>query len=114
SAGGDRYLFPAADFRNNVMCLGCHAGYGPFAKVGKQDVAALQMAARGSVQKNGVDMIAPGNEATQASLTIIPREVNGHMDSTAQMSNSVYDPTNEANPVGRCTSCHMPKVAKSG
>ena len=27
---------------------------------------------------------------------------------------TAYDPTNEAMPLGRCTSCHMPKVAKSG
>ena len=39
--------------------------------------------------------------------------VGQHMFDKANMM-APYNPTNDAMPVGRCTSCHMPKVAKSG
>ena len=30
------------------------------------------------------------------------------------MGLAAYDPTNDAMPVGRCSSCHMPRTGKSG
>ena len=39
--------------------------------------------------------------------------VAAHMLDKAKMGNVVYDPLNDALPTGRCTACHMPKVAKS-
>jgi hypothetical protein len=42
-------------------------------------------------------------------------DVVAHMKQKAGMNNNnAYDPTNDALPVGRCVTCHMPKVAKSG
>ena len=34
------------------------------------------------------------------------------MQATAGMGVAAYDPLNDANPVGRCTGCHMPKTGK--
>jgi len=40
--------------------------------------------------------------------------VGEHMQDEVSMGVAAYRPLDDAMPVGRCTSCHMPKVAKSG
>lgn len=113
-AAADRYAFTAADYRNDVACLTCHAGIPgtPFAGVSKADVANVHAGAGGVVTKNGVP-VAPAADEALASQLAVGNAVGQHMLAKANMMAN-YDPTNEAMPVGRCTSCHMPKVAKSG
>ena len=41
----DQWQFASADFRDNVLCLSCHAGHGDYASVTKQDVANVHIAA---------------------------------------------------------------------
>ena len=126
------WQFASADFRNNVLCLSCHAGSGDFASVTKQDVANVHLGAGGTVTKDGIAV-------TPSSATLnVASAVTAHMSSRAGMilkAPNVYNPTADTTvagntagatyvvnaakivtngPVGRCTSCHMPKVAKSG
>ncbi len=114
--------FQSADFKNNVLCLSCHAGGGPlaymrggpFATLTKTDVVALHVASGGTVLKNGVAVAAPTPGDTNAAKLKIATAVSQHMLDKARMGNATYDPTNDALPTGRCSSCHMPKLAKSG
>jgi len=110
---GDAYKLDSADWRDNTVCLACHAGFGPFASVSKDDVAALHIASGRTASKNGT-ALAPTPDDTEAAFTAIAGAVTAHMADKAKMSEPPYDPTNEAMPVGRCSSCHMPKLAKSG
>jgi hypothetical protein len=121
SKTGDQYVFAAVDFRDNVQCLSCHAGggpvaamatSGPFANLTKDDIANLQVAGGGTVTKNGV-AVTPSAEEINGSKSAIVAAVGAHMFAKTSMI-ATYDPLNDALPVGRCTSCHMPKVAKSG
>ena len=122
SSASDNYNFQTADFRNNVLCLSCHAGGGPlsymaggpFASITKNDVAALHMASGGTVTKNGTAMTAPAAGDTETAKQKIATVVSQHMLDKAKIGNAIYNPTNEAMPTGRCSSCHMPKLAKSG
>ncbi|HEX7477406.1 MAG TPA: hypothetical protein VF331_06345 [Polyangiales bacterium] len=131
SAARDDYKYTDADYRNNVLCLSCHAGggplaimpggTGPFASLTKDDVANVQLGAGGTVWKNGVSMPVPTAAVIATSTAAIASAVSAHMVSEAGCTSAtgapgtgVYGPTNEANPIGRCTGCHMPKLAKSG
>jgi hypothetical protein len=118
---GDTYLFQSADHRNNVLCLSCHSEGGSlamiqsanaFADISKDDVANLHVDSGGTVFKNQ-DRVAPAPEEINASKARILNAVSKHMFVEANML-APYNPTNEALPVGRCTTCHMPKLAKSG
>ena len=110
---GDAFKFVDADYRNNVSCLSCHAGYGPFTTLTKADVAARHAASGGTFTKNGAAVVLDP-QAQETSIETIAAVVSQHMADKARMPTAYYDPTNDAMPVGRCTSCHMPKVAKSG
>ena len=121
SATNDKYNFTNADYRNNVSCLTCHAAggpqgniteAGPFDSISKNDVANLHVGSGGTVTKNGV-ALAPSGEEIATSSVLIANTVGKHMFDKAGMP-APYQPTNEARPAGRCTSCHMAKVAKSG
>jgi hypothetical protein len=116
SSIGAQYVFTKADFRNNVLCLSCHAGVGgataPFSSISKDDVANVHAATGGTVTKNGT-AIAPTAEQIGTSQAAVIAAVGQHMFSKAGML-AFYDVLDEAQPVGRCTSCHMPRVAKSG
>jgi len=114
SEAGDTYAFASASHRDNVLCLSCHAGFGPFATLTKDQIAALHIADGGAVKKNGAAVAAPAGQVTVDAEQAIANVVSAHMADKAKMSNARYQPTNEALPVGRCTTCHMPKVAKSG
>ena len=115
------YSFSRADFRNNVLCLSCHAGggpvagmpaTGPWASISKDDVANIHVASGGTVTKNNVPVVAD-QEKILASQLVVSAAVGQHMLAKASMP-VPYDPLNEASPVGRCSTCHMPRVAKSG
>jgi carboxypeptidase family protein len=117
----DQYSFSRADFRNDVMCLSCHAGGGPlagmpatgsWASLTKDDVANIHVASGGTVTKNNVPVVAD-QERILASQLAVSAAVGRHMLTKANMI-AQYNPLNDAAPVGRCTSCHMPRVAKSG
>jgi hypothetical protein len=111
SSGTDQYVFETADYRNNVACLSCHAEFGPFSSIKKHDVANIHMLGNGTVQKNGTTL-TPGDDVI-ASQTAVIGAVGRHMfDKTGMLAS--YDVADESQPVGRCTTCHMPKVAKSG
>jgi len=121
STASDKYSFTNADYRNNVSCLTCHAAggpqgniteAGPFDSISKKDVANLHAGSGGTVTKNGA-ALAPSAQDIAASSALIADTVGKHMVDKAKMT-ATYQPLNEALPVGRCTSCHMTKVAKSG
>jgi hypothetical protein len=117
----DQYSFSRVDFRNDVLCLSCHAGggpvagmpaIGPWASITKDDVANIHVATGGTVRKNNVAVVADQEKILASQLTI-SSAVGRHMLTKANMI-AQYNPTDDSNPIGRCTSCHMPKVAKSG
>ncbi|TMQ10292.1 MAG: hypothetical protein E6J90_30030 [Deltaproteobacteria bacterium] len=112
SPTGAHYALTAADYRNNVLCLGCHAGFGPFASVSKDDVANIHVAGGGGATRDGASL-APSPEDIVASQRAISSSVGAHMFDKAHMP-VAYNPLDDASPLGRCTTCHMPKVAKSG
>jgi hypothetical protein len=128
---------PAQLYRNNVACLACHARGGPLAGVITQlpdelqaitldDVANVNiedgslsalggLSDKGTATKNGVPIPVPSASALAASKARIATAVKTHMRVQAGMEKgAVYDPLNDALPVGRCVSCHMAKVGRSG
>jgi hypothetical protein len=108
----DSFAYANAGFRDNTLCLSCHAGNGVFAGISKANVAALHVAHGGTATKNGVAVAPQSDEVVEASA-VVTKTVGAHMFEKTKML-AVYNPQNEAMPVGRCTSCHMPKLAKSG
>jgi hypothetical protein len=110
SPAGDRYRFYEADYRTNVLCLGCHAGHGPFATVSQDDVANLHAGSAGGVTKNDVG-VSPGGTELYASELVISEAVSRHVFTETNMM-APYDPVGVG--VGRCTSCHMPELGRSG
>jgi hypothetical protein len=113
-SGTDTFAFAQAAYKNNVMCLGCHAETSDFKDIGKADVAALHLAAGGAATKNGTAIPAATPDELQSAREAIAKGVSEHMMAKVGMSTAIYDPLDDKLPVGRCTSCHMPKVAKSG
>lgn len=114
SAGPAKYVYANADFRDNVQCLSCHAGHGPFAVVTKDDVARIHVSDGGTVTVNGAPFAGSTEAQTIAAEDAIAESVSKHMMDKTGMATPVYNPRDEALPIGRCTTCHMPKVAKSG
>jgi mono/diheme cytochrome c family protein len=112
--GADTFVFHGLTFDNNSLCLSCHAGYGEFASLTKEDVAKLHFADGGSVDKNATTNVAYTSGETTAAKALIGATVSQHMQDQAGMGLAAYDPTNDAMPVGRCSSCHMPRTGKSG
>jgi Carboxypeptidase regulatory-like domain/Cytochrome c554 and c-prime len=116
SAAGDAYVFQNNDavLRNDVLCLSCHATFGSFVSIALEDVANYHVSESGAVLKNGTAM-APSAGAEAASTSLIASTVNAHMMATAAMP-AYFDPTGAVSgmPVGRCSSCHMPKTTFTG
>ncbi|MBT8103956.1 MAG: carboxypeptidase-like regulatory domain-containing protein [Gammaproteobacteria bacterium] len=107
---------------SNVRCLSCHAGFGPWSTLSKDDIAVYHVSRGGSVDKNGVALAPDAAEQTSAE-DLVQQAVKVHSGESAGMPLAPYLPENShipANyllgegPVGRCTSCHMTKTAKSG
>ena len=110
STGGFR--FDAAGYSDNVLCLTCHANHGPFAGVSLGDVAAVQVGSGRTVKHDdGTAVTYSVNDLALAS-TRVGKAVAQHMQSGAGMGMAPYTPTDEGSPVGRCTTCHMPKTGK--
>ena len=76
---------------DNSLCLSCHAGFGPFAGVTKEQVAEISSGVTPSEVKSAV--------------------VDHMADSGMPAAYASYDPVGTQ--VGRCESCHMPLMAKS-
>ncbi len=73
---------------NNTLCLACHAGSGDFQGIAAADVQAV---------------------ADQGSSSSVDTATLAHMIRRVNMDVPIDLP----NDVGRCTSCHMPKTARS-
>ncbi len=113
AADGSEIVYSGLTFRNNMMCLACHATHGPYANVSKTDVAMIFANAGGTVTKGGTQ-VTPTAADVEAAYGAIAGSVTEHMQETAGMGLAAYTPLDDALPVGRCSSCHMPKTAKSG
>ncbi|MDW7731791.1 MAG: hypothetical protein SCH66_05095 [Methanolobus sp.] len=90
----DGVKFEEAAYNDNTLCLTCHASHEPFEDIAKEDL--LNMAREDGFMVR--DTVA--------------RAVARHMEEEASMGVAPYTPTDETSPVGRCTSCHMPKIGK--
>lgn len=109
-APGGTYHVANPTWRDNVLCLGCHATHGDFAGVTKDAVAALA-SEYAEVTLEDTDATFGAADIYQAKAAVA-RAVSDHMEGKASMGVAAYDPWNDANPVGRCTSCHMAKLGK--
>lgn len=121
---GDEYDFGSNDqaLMSNARCLSCHATHGPFATLTLENVAVNHTSNGGTVDLNGVAM-APTATEQDSALALIEQAVKAHSGQEAGMPFAPYAPTESHipvnyelgdGPVGRCTSCHMTKTAKSG
>lgn len=110
AAPGGTYRVVNPTWRDNVLCLGCHATHGDFAGVTKDEVAALA-SEYADVMLEDAAATFGGADVFQAKAAVA-RAVSIHMEGKASMGVAAYDPWNDANPVGRCTSCHMAKMGK--
>ena len=122
--GGNDFEFAdnSNSLMSNVRCLSCHAGFGPWATLSKDDIAVYHISRGGSVDKNGVALAPDAAEQTSAE-DLVEQAVKVHSGESAGMPLAPYLPENShiaenfrlgEGPVGRCTSCHMTKTAKSG
>jgi hypothetical protein len=109
----DSYELSSPQLDDNTACLRCHAGFGPYAKISKVDVANAVAAGGGTVAKNGKPY-APTAADMAASWATIASTTVQHMSDKSAMTLAWYDPESKTMPVGRCASCHMPKTARSG
>lgn len=99
---------------NNTLCLGCHATHGPFALVTPEDVAAIHIEG-GGLATDGTNPLTFTAAETFESRLAVAAAVSIHMEERVPgMGLAPYTPNDDAMPSGRCTSCHMPKTAKSG
>lgn len=105
------YDFKDAPYDNNTLCLTCHATHGSFEDVGIADVAVLQIDAGRTVTKDGEEVEVSSIEAALARDRVA-KAVAEHMQEGAGMGGALYMPEDDELPVGRCTSCHMPKIGK--
>lgn len=123
-SAGDEYDFGGNGqaLMSNARCLSCHATHGPFATLTLEDVAVNHTSNGGTIAVNGVDLMPTATEQDSA-LTLIEQAVKAHSGEAAGMPFAPYQPTESHipvnfelgdGPVGRCTSCHMTKTAKSG
>jgi len=120
---GNEFVFGDNERANmsNVRCLSCHASHGPFATLTLDDIAVYHTANGGSVDKNDVALAPTPTEQTSAS-DLVEQAVKVHSGERAGMPLAPYQPEESVipenyqlgeGPVGRCTSCHMTKTAKS-
>jgi hypothetical protein len=107
----ETFEFDHPGYADNTLCLACHATYRPFEAVMTADVAALQVRAGRAVTNGGEPVIVtPADQVL--SLNRVARAMAEHMQVGAGMGGVIYTPADPASPVGRCTSCHMPKIGK--
>jgi len=101
--------FKNAAYRNNTLCLACHAGRGEFAKVTLDDVAELQKDAGFEVTKNGKPV---GATSIVIAKSNVAKAVAKHMQNKSSMGGALYTPEDKEMATGSCTSCHMAKIGK--
>ena len=122
-ADGNEFLFEdnQRSLMSNVVCLSCHATFGPFASVTLDDVAIYHTTRGGSVEKNGTPLEPTPAEEDSAN-DIVEMAVKAHNGQVAGMPLAPYLPEQShipenyqlgEGPVGRCVSCHLTKTAKS-
>jgi hypothetical protein len=120
---GNDFVFGDNEQANmsNVRCLSCHASHGSFSTLTLDDIAVYHTANGGSVVKNEVALAPTPTEQMSAS-DLVEQAVKVHSGERAGMPLAPYQPTESVipenyqlgeGPVGRCTSCHMAKTAKS-
>ena len=120
---GNEFVFGDNEQANmsNVRCLSCHASHGSFATLTLDDIAVYHTANGGSVDKNEVALAPTPTEQMSAS-DLVEQAVKAHSGERAGMPLAPYQPEESVipenyqlgeGPVGRCTSCHMAKTAKS-
>jgi hypothetical protein len=81
--GGGAQITLKVKMEDNTLCLACHAGFGPFASLKRQDLLDLS-----------------GNVGAIAAVV-------------SEHSRHPYNPNGSLG-LGRCTECHMAKMAASG
>ena len=116
TAGTDTFEFTNPTLFDNTLCLSCHATHGPYADVSHHDVAVSFLSRGGEVSLNGTALSLSdfsAEEILEANLEVAGA-VGEHMGEEVSMGGVAYTPLDDAMPVGRCSSCHMPRVAKSG
>jgi predicted CXXCH cytochrome family protein len=86
---------------NNVLCLQCHAGFGDFSGADPGDVEDL---AEGGAQAPSITN-ALQEHVKQRVFDLVGVSMNLNPDS--------YRNPGGANAIGRCSTCHMPKTAKT-
>jgi len=122
-ADGNEFLFEdnQRSLMSNVVCLSCHATFGPFASVTLDDVAIYHTTRGGSVEKNDTPL-APTPAEQDSANDIVEMAVKAHTGQVAGMPLAPYLPEQShipenyqlgEGPVGRCASCHLTKTAKS-
>ena len=88
-------------FENNVLCLSCHAGFGDYAEVTDEMV----------------DVVAAGgplsDEIKQAIDQHTIHETFEMVGVAMNLGPAVYGNPGGTDTLGRCTTCHMPKTAKT-
>ncbi len=111
---GFRYVFTGngATLRNDVVCLACHAGFGPFAAVTAAQVAGYHVEGGGAARQIDATGTSTAVAPDAAATSAVASAVSAHMLSAAAMP-AYFDPTGAVSgmPVGRCSSCHMAKTA---
>lgn len=113
TSGADTYVFTKPTFKNNVLCIGCHATHGDYADLTKDDIAAVFVDAGGAVTKNGTAMTFTAAQIAEAKGKVA-MSVGNHMQEHVSMGVAAYNPLDDVLPTGRCQSCHMPKTGRSG
>ena len=123
-SAGNEYEFGnnSRALMSNVRCLSCHATHGPFSTLTLDDIAVYHTARGGSVDLNG-DPLTPSMTEQTSAEDLVEQAVKNHSGEAAGMPLAPYQPEESVivdnyqlgeGPVGRCTSCHMTKTAKSG
>lgn len=118
-AVGNIYNFTGTKMRNNTVCLRCHAENKGFMSLSKTDVALLNAGFGQATYINGSKI--PAFDAAKDSAEInkaqikVAEAVSAHMEAKAGMGKeAAYTPLDDARPVGRCITCHMPKTGLIG
>jgi nitrate/TMAO reductase-like tetraheme cytochrome c subunit len=122
-SSGNKYDYQGTKFKNNTICIRCHAGVGPFSNLTKADVAAANAGYGQNTFLNDskeplYDPRAtdPKVQATiNSAMNKLAQEVVKHMNNKAGMGTAIaYTPLDDSRPIGRCITCHMPKTGMMG
>ncbi|WP_139366655.1 multiheme c-type cytochrome [Trichlorobacter thiogenes] len=122
-SSGNKYDYQGTKFKNNTICLRCHASTGQFSGITKDDVAAINAAYGQNTYLNGSSKPIYDSKTTDpieqlkinTAMNKVAHEVVKHMNNKAGMGLAVgYTPLDDSRPIGRCQTCHMPKTGMMG